>query len=135
MHTLLYPKIRPFRHGFTPQWTRDRKRYWRYIRQFASGHWQVQIRLKGRKVTETFLRQDARPRMGAGRGSARSIAATRRQGVARARAKTFGALIDLHIDDMKEVGKPPGPLEEPPPWKCSSANWARVTWPSWIANG
>ncbi|HEX3810079.1 MAG TPA: aldo/keto reductase [Rhizomicrobium sp.] len=28
------------------------------IRQLASGHWQVQIRLKGRKATETFLRHD-----------------------------------------------------------------------------
>jgi hypothetical protein len=28
------------------------------IRQLASGHWQVQIRLKGRKATETFIRHD-----------------------------------------------------------------------------
>lgn len=28
------------------------------IRQLAWGHWQVQIRLKGRKATETFLRHD-----------------------------------------------------------------------------
>jgi hypothetical protein len=28
------------------------------IRQLASGHWQVQIRLKGRKATETFIRYD-----------------------------------------------------------------------------
>ncbi len=76
------------------------------IRQLASGHWQVQIRLKGRKVTETFLRYDhAREWATAAEGQIdKGSAPTGR----RARgAKTFGTLIDLHIDDMKEVGKPP----------------------------
>jgi integrase len=77
------------------------------IRQLASGHWQVQIRLKGRKATETFVRRDhAREWATEAEGQAdRGQAPSGR----RARgAKTFGALIDLHIDDMKEVGKPPG---------------------------
>jgi len=76
------------------------------IRQLASGHWQVQIRLKGRKVTETFLRYDhAREWATEAEGQidkGRAPTGKRARG-----AKTFGALIDLHIDDMKEVGKPP----------------------------
>lgn len=77
------------------------------IRQLASGHWQVQIRLKGRRVTETFVRHDhAREWATEAEGQIdRGHAPSGR----RARsAKTFGALIDLHVDDMKEVGKPPG---------------------------
>jgi integrase len=77
------------------------------IRQLASGHWQVQIRLKGRKVTETFIRHDhAREWATDAEGQidrGRAPSGRRSRG-----AKTFGALIDLHIDDMKEVGKPPG---------------------------
>jgi len=76
------------------------------IRQLPSGHWQVQIRLKGRKVSETFLRHDhAREWATDAEGQIdKGGAPTGR----RARGiKTFGALIDLHIDDMKEVGKPP----------------------------
>jgi integrase len=77
------------------------------IRKLTSGHWQVQIRLKGRKVTETFIRHDH------ARGWATDAEAQIDRGRApsgrRSRsAKTFGALIDLHVDDMKEVGKPPG---------------------------
>ena len=77
------------------------------IRQLASGHWQVQVRLKGRKVTETFLRRDhAREWATEAEGQidrGRSPSGKRARGT-----KTFGDLIDLHIDDMKEVGKPPG---------------------------
>jgi hypothetical protein len=77
------------------------------IRQLPSGHWHVQIRLKGRKATETFLRHD----------HAREWATETEAKVDRGHApsgrrargdKTFGALIDLHIDDMREVGKTPG---------------------------
>lgn len=76
------------------------------IRQLASSHWQVQIRLKGRKATETFLRHDH------AREWASSTEAQVDKGLApsgrRARSvKTLGALIDLHIDDMKDVGEPP----------------------------
>ncbi|MDE3117020.1 MAG: site-specific integrase, partial [Pseudomonadota bacterium] len=76
------------------------------IRQLASGHWQVQIRLKGRKATETFLRYD-HAREWASAAEAQ-VDKGRAPTVRRARkAKTFGALIDLHIEDMKDVGKPP----------------------------
>jgi integrase len=77
------------------------------IRQLASGHWQVQIRLKGRRATETFIRHDHAREWATDAESqidhGRAPSGRRSRG-----AKTFGALIDLHIDDMKEVGKPPG---------------------------
>jgi integrase len=74
--------------------------------KLSSGSWRVQVRRKGRYVSETFLRrEDAR----------RWATETERQ-VDRgetptksriARLKTFGELIDLHIDDMCNVGKSP----------------------------
>jgi hypothetical protein len=76
------------------------------IRKLTSGHWQVQIRLKGRKATETFIRHDharewaTEAEAQVDRGHAPSVRRARS-------AKTFGALIDLHIDDMKDVGMPP----------------------------
>ena len=77
------------------------------IRQLASGHWQVQIRLKGRKATETFVRRD-RAREWATEAEGQADRGQAPSGRRARGAKTFGALIDLHIDDMKEVGKPPG---------------------------
>ncbi len=76
------------------------------IRQLASGHWQVQIRLKGRKATETFIRRD-HAREWATETEAQVDRGHAPSGKRARSAKTFGALIDLHIDDMKEVGKPP----------------------------
>ena len=75
--------------------------------RLSSGSWRVQVRRKGRYVAETFLRHD----------HAREWATEAESQIDRGRApvgkramsaKTFGDLIDLHIDDMKEVGKPPG---------------------------
>ena len=77
------------------------------IRQLASGHWQVQIRLKGRKATETFVRRD-HAREWATEAEAKIDRGQVPSGRRARGAKTFGALIDLHIDDMTEVGKPPG---------------------------
>ncbi len=77
------------------------------IRQLASGRWQVQIRHKGRKASETFIRHDHAREWAT--DTEAQIDRGRAPSGRRARsAKTFGALIDLHIDDMKEVGKPPG---------------------------
>ena len=77
------------------------------IRQLPSGHWRVQVRRKGKFASETFLRRDhAREWANEAEGQidrGRQPAGKRARG-----AKTFGHLIDMHIDDMKEVGKPPG---------------------------
>ncbi len=74
------------------------------IRQLASGRWQVQIRLKGRKVTETFLRYD-HAREWATEAEGQIDKGQAPMGKRARGAKTFGALIDIPIDDMNEVGK------------------------------
>jgi hypothetical protein len=74
--------------------------------KLSPGSWPVQVRRKGRYVSETFLRRD----------DARRWATETERQVDRgemptksriARLKTFGELIDLHIDDMCDVGKSP----------------------------
>jgi len=75
------------------------------IRHLASGHWQVQIRRKGRKASETFIRHD-HAREWALETEAQIDRGRAPSGRRARNAKTIGALIDLHIDDMKEVGKP-----------------------------
>jgi hypothetical protein len=75
------------------------------IRQLASGHWQVQIRRKGRKASETFIRHD-HAREWAIETEAQIDRGRAPSGKRARNAKTLGALIDLHIDDMKEVGRP-----------------------------
>jgi integrase len=77
------------------------------IRRQKSGRWRAQVRRKGRVVSETFLRhEDAR---GWAIDAERQIdrgetpLATRVAGL-----RTFGELIDLHVEDMKEVGRAPG---------------------------
>jgi integrase len=77
------------------------------ITRLASGSWRVQVRRKGRYVAETFLRHEHAREWATevehevDRG--KSPIATRAR-----KAKTFGDLIDTHIDDMTQVGKPPG---------------------------
>ncbi|NYZ16946.1 tyrosine-type recombinase/integrase [Azospirillum sp. RWY-5-1] len=74
--------------------------------KLPSGSWRVQVRRKGRYVSETFLRrEDARQwaveaERQIDRGEAPRDSRT-------ARLKTFGELIELHIDDMCAVGKAP----------------------------
>ncbi|MBZ9768217.1 site-specific integrase [Mesorhizobium sp. CA6] len=74
--------------------------------KLSSGSWRVQVRRKGRYASETFLRRD----------DARRWATETERQVDRgetptksriARLKTFGELIDLHIEDMCDVGKSP----------------------------
>ncbi len=74
--------------------------------KLPSGSWRAQIRRKGRYVSETFLRRDDARRWAVeverqiDRGEAPSASRV-------ARLKTFGELIDLHINDMCAVGKAP----------------------------
>jgi integrase len=77
------------------------------ISKQKSGSWRVQVRRKGRSVSENFLRhEDARiwatnAERQIDRGETPSASKI-------SRLKTFGDLVDLHIADMKEVGKAPG---------------------------
>lgn len=79
--------------------------------KLSSGSWRAQVRRKGRYIGETFLRkEDARQwATEAERQIDRGItpAASRT-----AKLRTFGDLIDLHISDMKEVGRAPGRSKE-----------------------
>ena len=77
------------------------------IRKQKSGRWRAQVRRKGRAISETFVRHE----------DAKSWALDTERQIDRgetplatrvARIRTFGELIDLHIDDMKEVGRAPG---------------------------
>jgi len=72
-----------------------------------SGRWRAQIRRRGHSLSDTFAnRKDAE-------AWARRIESEIDNGKTPARkdvagVKTLGALVDLHIEDMKEVGKPLG---------------------------
>ena len=75
--------------------------------KLPSGSWRAVVRRKSRYISETFRRKDD-ARAGAldaerqiDRGEAPKASRT-------AKLRTFGDLIDLHIEDMKEVGKAPG---------------------------
>lgn len=75
--------------------------------RLSSGSWRAQVRRKGRYVAETFLRHDHAREWAT--EAENQIDRGRKPVGKRARGtKTFGDLIDLHIDDMKDVGKPPG---------------------------
>lgn len=76
------------------------------ITKLPSGAYRVQIRRKSRYASETFLRRDGAYRW------ARQAETRVDQGLAPtrssvARLSTFGDLVDLHITDMRAVGKPP----------------------------
>ena len=75
--------------------------------KLKSGSWRVQVRRKGKYVNETFLRRkdaeewalDVERRVD--RGDPALVRSSRE-------ARTFGNLISLHCEDLKEVGKPIG---------------------------
>lgn len=74
--------------------------------KLSSGSWRVQVRRKGRYVSETFLRRDDARRWAT--EAERQIDRGETPSDSRiARLTTFEDLIDLHIDDMCDVGKAP----------------------------
>lgn len=77
------------------------------IRKQKSGSWRVQVRRKGRALSESFVRYE----------DARNWAVEAERQIDRgespqssrvARVKTLAELIDLHVEDMRSVGKAPG---------------------------
>lgn len=81
------------------------------IRKQKSGRWRAQVRRKGQTISETFARNQ----------DAKDWAMDREREIDRGEAprsariaglRTFGDLVDLHIADMKEVGKAPGRTKE-----------------------
>lgn len=74
------------------------------INKLASGKWHVQVRIKGHYLSDSFLlRKNAEMcarRMEREIDLGEKPAPKHKDGI-----KTFSDLIDLHIADMKEVGK------------------------------
>lgn len=75
--------------------------------KLKSGSWRVQVRRKGRYVSETFLRREDARRWATDAERQVDRGETPNQSKI-SRLSTFGALVDLHITDMKEVGRAPG---------------------------
>lgn len=98
------------------------------VRKQKSGAWRVQVRRKGRTVSETFVRYDDAKKWGVDaerqidRGETPTLSKV-------GKLQTFGDLIDLHIADMTDVGKPPGrstircpqEVRSVRPWKAAPA--------------
>lgn len=81
------------------------------IRKQKAGAWRVQVRRKGRSVSENFVRYEGAKQWAV--DTERQIDRGETPTVSRVgKLKTFGDLIDLHISDMKEVGKAPGRSKE-----------------------
>jgi integrase len=74
--------------------------------QLPSGSWRVQVRRKNRDVAETFRRRKDGEEwaLDIERNIDRSGSPKPRAAL---RVRTFGDLIDLHVEDMQEVGRPP----------------------------
>jgi len=76
------------------------------IHKEKSGTWRVQVRRKGRCISETFIRYDDAKKWGV--DAERQIDRGETPTLSRVgKLQTFGDLIDLHIADMKAVGKAP----------------------------
>lgn len=76
------------------------------IRKQKSGRWRVQVRRKGRAVSETFVRYEDAKAWAVDAERQIDRGETPRQSQV-ARVKTFGQLVDLHVADMASVGKAP----------------------------
>ena len=74
--------------------------------KLPSGSWRVQVRRKGRYISETFLKRDDARRW-ATEAEGRIDRGETPTPARAAKLRTFGELIDLHIADMKSVGKAP----------------------------
>jgi hypothetical protein len=81
------------------------------IRKQEAGTWRVQVRRKGRSVSETFVRHEDAKRWAV--DAERQIDRGETPKVSRVgKLKTFRELVDLHISDMKDVGKAPDRTKE-----------------------
>ena len=95
------------------------------ITKLPSGAYRVQIRRKGRFAARDGPKPRRRPRSSPARAETRVDQGLAPTSASVSRLQTFGDLIDLHITDMCEVGKPPRREPRPPRSRRSSAIWAR----------
>jgi integrase len=77
------------------------------ISKLPSGSWRVQVRRKGRYVSETFLRREDARQWSMTAEQQGDVGKTPTK-VRLQKIKTLSELIDLHVTDMTEVGRPPG---------------------------
>lgn len=71
-----------------------------------SGSWRAQVRRKGRYISETFLRHEDAKRWAL--EAERQIDRGESPAASRiSKLRTFGQLVDLHVEDMSAVGKAP----------------------------
>lgn len=102
--TIFFAPFRPFS---PTHCTRFARKKMASIRKQKSGRWRAQVRRKGHVVSETFLRhEDAK---GWSLDAERQIDRGEVPLTPRiAGLRTFKELIDLHVADLKEVGRAPG---------------------------
>lgn len=100
--------------------------------QLASGSWRVQVRRKNRYVAETFRRRKDEEEwaLDIERNIDRSGSPKPRAAL---QVRTFGDIIDLHIDDMKEVGALPV-VPRRWCWRRLRRPWAQSSCPSSTAS-
>lgn len=72
--------------------------------RLPSGRWRVQIRRKGRYISETFIRHQEADAW-AKANEVRIDQGRRPKARGLSDPRTFGDLIDLHLQDLKDVGK------------------------------
>ena len=75
--------------------------------QLPSGNWRVQVGRKNRYVAETFRRRKDGEEWALDMECNIDRSGSPKPRTA-AKARTFGDIIDLHAQDMHEVGRPPG---------------------------
>jgi hypothetical protein len=109
--TPFYANLRRFSHPFSNPLHRIRTAKMASIRKQEAGTWRVQVRRKGRSASENFVRYEDAKRWSV--DAERQIDRGETPTVSRVgKLKTLSDLIDLHIRDMKEVGKAPGRTKE-----------------------
>jgi hypothetical protein len=76
------------------------------IVQLRSGNWRVQVRRKGQYASKTFLRKSDADDWAV--QASRDIDNGKKpvKQIKRPGTQTFGDLIDLHLADLEDVGKP-----------------------------
>jgi hypothetical protein len=74
--------------------------------KLPSGKWRAQVRLRGQHVSRSF-RLKSEAEAWAREAEIAAISGKSAKAARISEKTAFGVLIDLHIDDMREVGKPP----------------------------
>jgi integrase len=74
--------------------------------KLPSGQWRAQVRRRGQQITRSF-RLKSQAEAWAREAETAMLSGKSEKSVRVTEKTTFGALVDLHIEDMREVGKSP----------------------------